>query len=205
MSGVHIIAHPSAEYEILMTDRYRSDRLRQHTAGTSTAYIHVSAGFGESTRDHVHAGAAAIWENGELLSQNERFSISPSLITADIDIEKLENLRRGKTGNLDASYTRIHVGDASCTDFEAELHRRIEPHPFSPESEMDYRCREIFEIQVTGLATRLRHINCQTAVLGISGGLDSTLALLVVAMAFDKLGWSRERIIGVTMPGYGTT
>ena len=70
---------------------------------------------------------------------------------------------------------------------------------------MDYRCREIFEIQVTGLATRLRHINCQTAVLGISGGLDSTLALLVVAMAFDKLGWSRERIIGVTMPGYGTT
>ena len=205
MSGVHIIAHPSAEYEILMTDRYRSDRIRQHTAGTSTAYIHASAGFGESTRDHVHAGAAAIWENGELLSQNERFSISPSLITADIDIEKLENLRRGKTGNLDASYTRIYVGDASCTDFEAELHRRIEPHPFSPESEMDYRCREIFEIQVTGLATRLRHINCQTAVLGISGGLDSTLALLVVAMAFDKLGWSRERIIGVTMPGYGTT
>ena len=205
MSGVHVIAHPSAEYEILMTDRYRSDRLRQHTAGTLTGYIHASAGFGESTRDHVHAGAAAIWENGELLSQNERFSISPSLITADIDIEKLENLRRGRTGKLDASYTRIFIGEAACTDFEAGLHKKIESHPFAPEADIDYRCSEILEIQVAGLATRLRHINCQTAVLGISGGLDSTLALLVVALAFDRLGWSRERIIGVTMPGYGTT
>ena len=205
MSGVHIIAHPSAEYEILMTDRYRTERIRQHTAGTTTGYIHASAGFGESTRDHVHAGAAAIWENGELLSQNERFSIEPSLIIADIDVEKLENLRRGRPGILSSSYTRINLGDAENTDFEADLHRRIEPHPFAPEDELDYKCREIIDIQVTGLATRLRHINCQTAVLGISGGLDSTLALLVVALAFDRLGWSRERIIGVTMPGYGTT
>ena len=205
LQGAHLVINLSSDREILMRHSYRNGLLKQHSAKTVCGYIYASAGYGESTQDNVYAGAASIWENGELLSQNERFSISPSLITADIDIEKLENLRRGKTGNLDASYTRIYLGQASCTDFEAELHRRIEPHPFSPESEMDYRCREIFEIQVTGLATRLRHINCQTAVLGISGGLDSTLALLVVAMAFDKLGWSRERIIGVTMPGYGTT
>lgn len=205
MSGVHLIAHPSAEYEILMTDRYRNDRLRQHTAGTVTGYIHVSAGFGESTQDHVHAGAASIWENGELLAENERFSISPSLTIADIDIEKLENLRRGRPGFLNRSYTRISSGEACNTDFEAKLYRTIEPLPFASEKDLDYRCREILDIQVAGLATRLRHINCQTAVIGISGGLDSTLALLVAVLAFDKLGWSRERIIGVTMPGYGTT
>lgn len=205
MSGVHIIAHPSAEYEILMTDRYRSDRLKQHTACTLTGYIHASAGFGESTQDYVHSGAAAIWENGEVLAANDRYSTEPSLTIADIDIEKLENLRRGRNGFLNNSYTRLSLGEGKDTDFETSLHRPVEPHPFAPEKDLDYRCREILDIQVTGLATRLRHINCQTAVMGISGGLDSTLALLVAALAFDKLGWSRKRIIGVTMPGYGTT
>ena len=205
MSGVHVIAHPSAEYEILMTDRYRTDRLRQHTAATSTGYIHASAGFGESTQDYVHAGAAAIWENGELLAENTRYSTEPSLTIADIDIEKLENLRRGRPGLLNGSFVRISIGEGNNTDFETALYRPIEAHPFAPEDDLDYRCREILDIQVTGLATRLRHINCQTAVMGISGGLDSTLALLVAALAFDKLGWSRKRIIGVTMPGYGTT
>lgn len=207
-AGVHLIAHPSAEPEILMTDRYRSGRIRQHSAGTMTGYIHASAGFGESTRDNVYAGAASIWENGEILTENERFRTEPSLITADIDIEKLENIRKGKPGFSSADYgsfTRISLGDANSTDFEAELCRKTEKHPFAPEEDLDYRCREILDIQVTGLATRLRHISCQTAVLGISGGLDSTLAILVAALAFDKLGWSRDRIIGVTMPGYGTT
>ena len=207
-AGVHVIAHPSAEFEILMTDRYRSGRIRQQSAGTMTGYIHASAGFGESTQDHVYAGAASIWENGEMLAENERFRTETSLITADIDIEKLENIRKGRPGFTSCdygSYTRLSLGEAYATDFEAELCRKVEPLPFASEEDMDYRCREILDIQVTGLATRLRHINCQTAVLGISGGLDSTLAILVAALAFDKLGWSRERIIGVTMPGYGTT
>ncbi len=208
MSGVHVIAHPAAEFEVLMTDRYRSGRLRQQSAGTMTGYIHSSAGFGESTQDHVHAGAASIWENGELLAGNERFRTEASLIVADIDIEKLENLRKGRPGFNSADYgsfIRLNLGEAGATDFEARLCRNIEPHPFATEDDLDYRCREILDIQINGLATRLRHINCQTAVLGISGGLDSTLALLVAALAFDKLGWSRDRIIGVTMPGYGTT
>ena len=208
MSGVHIIAHPAAEHEILMTDRYRNGRIRQHSAGTITGYIHSSAGFGESTQDYVYAGAASIWENGEVLAENEKFSTEPALTVADIDIEKLENLRKGKPGFNSSDYgsfIRINIGETAGTDFEARLCRSIEPHPFAKEDDLDYRCREILDIQVNGLATRLRHINCQTAVLGISGGLDSTLALLVVALAFDKLGWSRDRIIGVTMPGYGTT
>ena len=206
MSGVHIIAHPSAEHEILMTDRYRNDRIRQHSAATVTGYIHAGAGFGESTQDFVYAGAASIWENGELMAENERFSIEPSIIYSDLDIEKIVNLRKGRWSSSNfGDFTRISIGDCNSTDFESSLCRKIEPHPFAPEAELDYRCKEILEIQVNGLATRLKHINCQTAVLGISGGLDSTLALLVVALAFDKLGWSRDRIIGVTMPGYGTT
>ena len=206
MSGVHIIAHPSAEHEILMTDRYRNDRIRQHSAATVTGYIHAGAGFGESTQDFVYAGAASIWENGELMAENERFSTEPSIIYSDLDIEKIVNLRKGRWSSSNfGDFTRISIGDCNSTDFESSLCRKIEPHPFAPEAELDYRCKEILEIQVNGLATRLKHINCQTAVLGISGGLDSTLALLVVALAFDKLGWSRDRIIGVTMPGYGTT
>ena len=205
LSGVHITAHPSAENEILMTDLYRKDRLRQHSAATLTGYIHASAGFGESTQDNVHAGAASIWENGELLSENQRYSTEATLTIADIDIEKLENPRRGKQGLLDRSYIRVNAGEGDNTDFEANLFRYVEPHPFAPEKELDYRCREILDIQVAGLATRLRHINCQSAVVGISGGLDSTLALLVTALAFDKLGMPREKITGVTMPGYGTT
>lgn len=99
----------------------------------------------------------------------------------------------------------MHVADSQYTDFHKELFRHIEPHPFAPENELDFRCREILDIQVAGLKSRLSHINCKTAVIGISGGLDSTLALLVTALAFDSIGWSRGRIIGVTMPGYGTT
>ena len=206
MSGVHVIAHPSAENEVLMTDRYRSGLLSQHSAGTMTGYIHSPAGFGESTRDNVYAGAASIWENGECLKENERYLTESSLTIADIDIEKLDNIRKKSICSpaLDR-FKRISLGDANDTSFETELCRRIEPHPFAPEEDLDYRCREILDIQVAGLATRLNHISCRSAVVGISGGLDSTLALLVTALAFDKLGWSRERIIGVTMPGYGTT
>jgi NAD+ synthase (glutamine-hydrolysing) len=205
VSGVHIIAHPSAEYEILMTDRYRNGRIQNQSAAAKAGYIHSSSGFGESTRDHVHAGAASIWENGEILAENRRFQTEASLTVADIDIEKLDNIRKGAMPSSLRGFTRVFAGNEAETDFESSLCRKIEAHPFAPEDELDYRCAEILEIQVNGLATRLRHINCQTAVLGISGGLDSTLALLVTALAFDKLGWTRDRIIGVTMPGYGTT
>ena len=129
---------------------------------------------------------------------------------ADVDSERLCTLRMKDTAFRSCTTDKAHdlaIIDfkEDATDFEKKLYRHIEQHPFAPAKDLDYRCREILDIQTAGLARRLSHINCQTAVIGISGGLDSTLALLVAVMAFDRLGWSRDRIIGVTMPGYGTT
>ena len=209
LAGAHIIANLSADKEVLMRNEYRNDLLKSHSAKTVCGYVFASAGFGESTCDNVYAGAASIWENGFKLAENERFQTESSLIIADIDVERIGNLRSmsGKFASVspDASYAGIFIGEPCDTDFEKALYRYVEPHPFAPEADLDSRCREILEIQATGLAKRLSHIGCRTAILGISGGLDSTLALLVAAMAFEKLGWSNDRIIGVTMPGFGTT
>ena len=209
LQGAHIIANLSADKEILMRNEYRDDLLKAHSAKTICGYVYASAGFGESTCDNVYAGAASIWENGLKLAENERFQTESSLIVADIDIERIENLRMNTGTYVSAplaySYQWKTAGNPQETDFAKALYRYVEPHPFAPDADMDRRCREILEIQATGLAKRLSHIGCRTAILGISGGLDSTLALLVAAMAFEKLGWSNDRIIGVTMPGFGTT
>ena len=217
LQGAQIVANLSADREILMREQYRSDLLKGHSAKTLCGYVYASAGFGESTQDNVYAGAAAIWENGYRLAENERYQTVSSMIVADIDVEKLEGLRRRSAVSANVSpigtdastyyrsYDRRNLGDPCETDFEKELFRYVEPHPFVPSDDLGYRCREILEIQIAGLIKRLSHINCQTAVIGISGGLDSTLALLVAVMAFDRLGWSRERIVAVTMPGFGTT
>ena len=217
LQGAHFIVNLSADREILMREQYRTALLREHTAKNICGYVYASAGFGESTRDNVYAGYAAIWENGCMLAQNERYQTSSSMIISDIDIERIEKLRKESAlfcaispdGTNAASYYRLYdrrsLGEAAETDFEKKLYRHIEPHPFVPAQDLDYRCREIIEIQVAGLIKRLNHINCQTAVIGISGGLDSTLALIVTTLAFDRLGWSHERIVTVTMPGFGTT
>ena len=217
LQGAQIIVNLSADREILMREQYRSSLLGQHSAKTISGYVYASAGFGESTSDNVYAGAGYIWENGYRLAENERFQTVSSMIIADIDIEKIENLRRGTSGFKTVSpegtnassyyrlYDRRSLGDAAETDFEKKLCRYIEQHPFVPEADLDYRCREIIEIQVAGLIRRLSHINCRTGVIGISGGLDSTLALIVAVLAFDRLGWSRDRLVTVTMPGFGTT
>ena len=207
LAGAQIIANPSADSEILMKDRYRSALLSQHSARTHTGYVYSSAGFGESSTDMIYAGAASIWENGECIAEGRRFSMESSVIYADIDIEKLDNLRR-KSDLFKPEcngYCRTDIGGEAQTDFSRKLHRHIEPLPFAKTDDLDYRCSEILSLQTAGLVTRLSHIGCRTAVLGISGGLDSTLALLVTVLAFDRLGWSRDRIVGVTMPGYGTT
>ncbi len=184
-----------------------------------SSHVYSSCGYGESTQDVVYAGSSLIYENGSLMAENKRFSLEAGMICADIDIDKLSVLRQkestfhsvapdGTGDGLDAQrYFAVASGDGAATDFEKCLKRHIDPHPFVPgnAAERDERCREITDIQVMGLATRLAHIHSQTAVIGISGGLDSTLALIVTVLAFDKLGWDRKRIIGITMPGLGTT
>ena len=216
MQGAQIIAHPSAEAETVMAEKCRNTTLNQTSARNICAYIHSSAGCGESSQDQVHAGAASIWEIGTKLAENTRYA-SSTLTIADVDIEKIESSRRraetfisyipdgSQTSGHYRLYNKINLGDAAETDYAKKLYRQIEAHPFAPESEMEYRCREIFEIQTAGLQRRLSHIGCKTAVIGISGGLDSTMALLVAAMTTDRLGWSRDRILAVTMPGFGTT
>ncbi len=217
LQGAALIAGPAADREILLRDEYRRSLLRQQTSRSHCGYVYASAGFGESTGDNVFAGAASVWENGDLLAEGARFIDEPSLVIADVDVEKLEALRRRSSGfaavcpdGTPAStyyrlYNRISLGEPSETDFEKALYRYVEPHPFCPADESDARCNEILSIQVSALVTRLNHIRCSSAVIGISGGLDSTLALLVAVLAADRLGWSRDRVIGVTMPGFGTT
>ena len=209
LAGAQVVMNLSSCNELVMSDRRRKSTLTDLSARNICAYIYASAGFGESSQDLVYGGAACIFENGELIAENERFCTCGSLTLADIDIEKLDLLRR-KTDDdtraiVGSEYDVIDLGDACQTDFSTSLCRNIEANPFLPAGEEDYRCREVISLQTAALMTRLNHIGCRSAIIGISGGLDSTLALLVAVMAFDRLGWSRERIIGVTMPGFGTT
>ena len=209
--GAAIIVNPSADPEILMTDRKRKNQLEYISSANICGYIYCSAGYGESTQDMAYAGAASVWEKGHLLNESTRFNEASSLTIADIDFERIDNLRvksqefRAAATDAAADYIIIETGEPTGTDFEKHLCRDVEAHPFVPTEDLDYRCREILSIQTNGLMKRLSHIGCHTAVLGISGGLDSTLALLVVALAFDRLGWSHDRIVAVTMPGFGTT
>ena len=219
LAGAQIIVNLSASNEVLMKHQYRKQLISQQSARTISAYVYSSCGYGESTQDVVYAGSSLIYENGSLMAENKRFSLEAGMIFADIDIDKLSVLRQkestfhsvapdGTGDGLDARrYFAVASGDGAATDFEKCLKRHIDQHPFVPgnAAERDERCREITDIQVIGLATRLAHIHSQTAVIGISGGLDSTLALIVTVLAFDKLGWDRKRIIGITMPGLGTT
>lgn len=218
VSGALITLNLSASNETVGKAPYRRNLVAMQSAKTISGYVYCSAGYGESTQDLVYSGAAIVAEYGHVLAENERLHYGESLLIADIDAERLENLRRKSTSfkgycpdgryNWRSLYRKIDAGKPADTDFSKELLHHIDAHPFIPSGnsgELDRRCREILDIQVEGLATRLSHIDCKNAVIGISGGLDSTLALIVTAMAFDKLGLDRKGITGVTMPGYGTT
>ena len=220
LAGATIILNPSASNEVLSKHEYRRTLVSQQSARNVCGYVYCSSGFGESTQDLVFGGAAMIYENGAMLAENTRFGMEPSLTFADIDTERLDTLRRKMnsfsalspdgtpSSSYDRLYSRVDLGKNAGTDFGRKLYRKTDPMPFVPAGSAEdtgARCREIMSIQVSGLASRLAHIRCSSAVIGISGGLDSTLALLVTVLAFDKLGWDRKRITGITMPGYGTT
>jgi len=212
LAGANVILNLSASNEAVLKHDYRKLLVTSTAARLYAAYVYCSSGYGESTSDLAWAGSTFICESLSVLAENERFSRESSIIYADVDVEKLDCIR-AKSPNFrdDISsgadgYTIVDGGQAFPTDFGAKLYRSVAPHPFVPEGdELAGRCSEILSIQVAGLCTRLDHIGCKKAVVGISGGLDSTLALLVSVLAFDKLGLDRKGIIGVTMPGFGTS
>ncbi len=205
LAGANVIVNLSASSESVGKDAYRNMLVKSASAKLIAGYVYCSAGEGESTQDLVFGGHNMICENGTVLSECKQFT--SGMITADLDIKRLAHDRRamstyhsGDTGQ----YRRIPI---SFAEEQVELTRYFEPMPFVPEDAKlrAERCEEIFSIQAYGLKKRLEHTGCKRAVLGISGGLDSTLALLVTVKAFDLLGLDRADIRAITMPCFGTT
>lgn len=208
MAGAELVFNLSASDELIGKHSYLETLVKQQSARTITGYIYSSCGFGESTQDVVYGGNAIICENGNIVACGERFSLNPQTVVSQIDIEKLRSERRANStyANAQRDYEADFVDALPVKKRDFELVRDINPLPFIPQSkDMNSSCSEIFSIQVMGLAKRLVHTHCKTVVLGISGGLDSTLALLVCVKTFDKLKLPRKGIVGVTMPGFGTT
>lgn len=208
LQGAGLLVNLSATNELAGKNAYLRQLIAQQSARTNAAYLYASAGFGESSTDVVYTGNALIAENGQLVAESKRFSFSSQLVVSEVDYDKLmaERLRNTNFFN-DRNAVAYRRVAAFFRDVEFEgLHRSINPHPFVPAREnMNDSCEEIFSIQAAGLAQRWRHTKAQSLVLGISGGLDSTLALLVCVRAADQLGYDRKQIIGITMPGFGTT
>ncbi len=212
LKGAQLVFNLSASNEVIGKYAYLKSLIAQQSARTLSGYIYASSGFGESTTDLVFYGKGLIYENGKLLAESERFSIEEQLVISEIDVEKLQTERRVNTtfAANSAAYRAqpaVHVHtELTSTHRDFHLTRPYDPLPFVPKgAALSERCEEAFGIQVAGLAKRLMHTQARTAVIGISGGLDSTLALLVCVRTFDKINWPRKNILGVTMPGFGTT
>ena len=225
LAGATIIANLSAGNEIIGKADYRRMLVSSHSARTLCAYLYANAGNGESTQDMVFASHNLICENGSVLAESKLFS--GDTIYADIDIERLCQERRRTTSfgystnnntfNKDYTVIKIDFNEVSNSigftsannskNKDSKLLRYVDAHPFVPsvKEQRTQRCMEVITLQAQGLAKRLRHINCKSAVIGLSGGLDSTLALLITARAFDLCGIDRKGITAITMPCFGTT
>lgn len=208
LAGATMIFNLSSSNEVVGKQEYRKNLVMMGSAKTISAYIYCSSGMMESSSDLLFGGASMIYENGSFLAENKRFQLESNLITADVDVFKLASDRRknksymNKTGDLEYKMIKVDVSDSI-----KELQREYREYPFVPtgEEERKKRCREILEIQSSALARRLLQLGNSKCVIGISGGLDSTLAFLVIVRAYEKLGRDPKDIIGITMPGFGTT
>ncbi|RKJ73338.1 NAD(+) synthase [Butyricicoccus sp. 1XD8-22] len=202
--GATVIANLSASDELIGKAAYRRELVKSQSGRLMCGYVYADAGFGESTQDLVFAGHNLIAENGSLLSESKRFE--NGLISSEFDLDRLmhDRLRSNTFGTSFQSFVCVPF---DLTLRETPLTRWIPRTPFVPEGKelLASRCEEILALQSTGLATRLRHARAETAVIGLSGGLDSTLALIVTVHAFDRLGLDRKGILAVTMPCFGTT
>lgn len=208
LHGADVIFNLSATNELIGKHPYLRQLIEQQSARCHAGYVYASAGSGESTTDLVYAGNAIIAENGKIIEHSKRFSSDELFVSSEIDIDKLkaERLRNSNFFNSCSSEIYKTIAFASVESNHFVLSRSINKTPFVPPMEnRDQHCEEIFNIQVGGLVKRWKHTQAKSLVLGISGGLDSTLALLVCVKAADKLGLDRKMIYGVTMPGFGTT
>lgn len=211
LQGAEIIFNLSASDSLAGKSRYLRSLVAQQSARGLCAYVYTSGGFGESSTDLTFGGNALIYEDGAFLAEARRYSLEPQLIVSEIDVEALRTERCANTTFATDSahatlepYEVVDCGQAPAAG--VVLTRPVSRTPFIAQgAQLDENCQEVLEIQSLGLAKRLAHTGAKKAVIGVSGGLDSTLALLVCVRAFDKLGLSRSGIIGVTMPGFGTT
>ena len=207
-AGATVMVNLSASDDMVGKDSYRRSLVCQNSASLVCAYLYASAGIDESTTDLVFGGQDMIAENGTILAESRRFSNDTAV--SEIDVDRLAAERRRLSTYPKAGADAAARYETVFFDLEVEetrLTRRIDPHPFVPSDaeSREQRCNEILNIQALGLRKRLKHTKCRHAVVGISGGLDSTLALLVTTRAFDMLGIPRKNILSVTMPGFGTT
>ena len=209
LAGADVVFNLSASDELIGKHAYLTDLLSQQSARTIAGYVYSGCGFGESSQDMVYAGNALIYENGRKLAEGRRFSLEPQFVEAQIDVERLRAERRSNSTYVNARHgheARLVDAEVTTGARDFELERDVDPHPFIPKTaDMAASCEEILSIQAAGLAKRLVHTGCKTVVIGVSGGLDSTLALLVCVRAFDLLQLPRKGVVGVTMPGFGTT
>ena len=207
LSGANIIANLSASDEYVSKAQYRRDLVSNQSARCICAYVYSGAGVCESTTDLVFSGATLIAENGSVIAQGKRFARDNEIIVSDIDIERLNSQRRGNM-SFENSLNEFKITQIPLNNNENDLtYRFVDAHPFVPsdDEKRRERCEEIFAIQAAGLAKRLEHVGSKGCVIGISGGLDSTLALLVAVEAMKLIGKSSSDILGITMPGFGTT
>lgn len=214
LAGATILINPSASTEVLGKAGYRRDLVSQQSGRCLAAYLYAASGPGESTTDVVYGGQSMIAENGSIVAECERFHFDSQMAVADLDVQRLHNERvRSHTYGVEttpAVFRRIpfELPHAESPWPDNDLIRpSLTQRPFVPAdpSRRAARCQEIFAIQSTGLAKRLRHTGAQRVTVGLSGGLDSTLALLVIVRAFDAVGLPRDGIEAITMPGFGTT
>lgn len=210
LEGAEIVFNMSADNDCVGKHSYLRNLVKQQSARCIAGYVFSSCGFGESTTDVVFAGTSIICDNGSIIAEGERFAMDRRMTVGEIDVESIRNDRRVNTTFAESrglhSRQAVTIDALPQTPSALNLTRTVNPLPFVPSgSKLDSCCEEIFAIQSTGLAQRLAHTHAETAVIGISGGLDSTLALLVAVNTFDKLHKDRKNIIGVTMPGFGTT
>ena len=208
VNGATIIFNLSASNEIIGKKEYRRNLVKMQSAKCICGYVYASSGVNESSTDVVFSGHSIICENGSILCENDRFDFKSNTIINDIDVQRIMNNRYKNTSfindNKSKNYRKVLV---NIKDKNEKLIRSYTKYPFVPKNETKRfeRCEEIFKIQASGLAKRLKHTKIQKCVIGISGGLDSTLAFLVITRAFEILGIDNKNLIAVTMPGFGTT